>query len=88
MQILNDMSRANGLGDLVKAIFGSVGPEDVAITVLLFVSYVWLINTIKSFGSVQEDLQTRLSLEKVGSALWLNFAASIVALILLDWVLS
>lgn len=81
VQILNDMSRANGLGDLVKAIFGSVGPEDVAITVLLFVSYVWLINRIKSFGSVQEDLQTRLSLEKVGSALWLNFAASIVALI-------
>lgn len=81
IQIFDGISRARGLGDFVSAIFGSVGPEDIVIIVLLFASYVWLVNTIKSFGSVQEDLQTRLSLEKVGSALWLNYAASIVALI-------
>lgn len=81
VQIFDGMSRARGLEDLASAIFGSVGPEDIVIVILLFASYMWLVNTIKSFGSVQEDLQTKLSLEKVGSALWLNFAASVVALI-------
>lgn len=81
IQTMNDISRSNGLEDLVKAIFGSVGPEDIIIVVLLFASYIWLINTIKGFGAVQDDEQTRLSLEKVGSAFWLNFAASAVALI-------
>lgn len=81
VQTMNDISRSNGLEDFAKAIFGSVGPEDIIIVVLLFASYVWLINTIKGFGAVQEDEQTRLSLEKVGGAMWLNFAASAVALI-------
>lgn len=81
VQIMNDVSRSNGLGDMIKAIFGSVGPEDIIIVVLLFASYVWLINTIKGFGAVQDDEQTRLSLEQVGGAMWLNFAASVVALI-------
>lgn len=81
VQIFNDLSRANGLGDIFEAIFGAVGPEDIVITVLLFISFVWLINTIKDFGSVQEDLQTKLSMQKVGSALWLNFWASVVACI-------
>lgn len=81
VQTMNDISRSNGLEDLVKAIFGSVGPEDIIIVVLLFASYIWLINTIKGFGAVQDDEQTRLSLEKVGGAFWLNFAASAVALI-------
>lgn len=81
VQTMNDISRSNGLEDLVNAIVGSVGPEDIIIVVLLFASYVWLINTIKGFGAVQDDEQTRLSLEKVGGAMWLNFAASAVALI-------
>ncbi|MEG2067815.1 MAG: SH3 domain-containing protein [Tannerellaceae bacterium] len=80
-QRFSDLSRANGLDDLMKVFFGSTGPEDIIVQMMLFGAYVWLISSIKSFGSVQEDLQTELSLNKVGSALWLNFAASVVGMI-------
>lgn len=79
-QTFDDLSHINGLGDLMKVLYGSIGPEDVIVQILLLGAYIWLISSIKSFSSVQEDLQTELSLKKVGSALWLNFAASVVAM--------
>lgn len=79
-KIFDDLSHAKGLEDLMKVFFGASVPG-IIVQVLLLASYIWLISTIKSFGSVQKDLQTKLSLKKVVSALWLNFAAAAVGMI-------
>lgn len=66
--------------DALRSIFSALDPgvEDVIMEVFIFGTFVWMISSIKKFARAQEDLQTQLSLEKVGSALWLNFAASVV----------
>lgn len=68
---------------------GTPGIEDIIVEVLLFGSFIWMTSAVKDFASAQDDMQTRFSLERVSGALWLNFVASVVAMLpYIGWLVS
>lgn len=76
---------------MIESVMSAVlpGAEDIIVEVLLLGSFIWMTSAIKGFARAQDDMQTRFSLERVSSALWLNFSASVVALIpYIGWLVS